>query len=120
MGGMWCFPLYTPAWLSSNNLCEVITLFYRKKITHLDYVANLPTCGPLLILSPALKRWGLQDDTVYVANLPSCGPLLILSPALKHWGPQDGKGYVAMCVDSCGYLHQESPGACKLLNVAPH
>ena len=22
------------------------------------YVANLPTCGPLLILPPALKRWG--------------------------------------------------------------
>ena len=23
------------------------------------YVATLPTCGPLLILPPALKRWGL-------------------------------------------------------------
>ena len=25
------------------------------------YVASLPTCGPLLILPPALKRWGSPE-----------------------------------------------------------
>ena len=44
------------------------------------YVATLPTCGPLLILSPALKRRGPLDGRGYVATLPTCGPLLILSP----------------------------------------
>ena len=24
----------------------------------MGYIATLPTCGPLLILPPALKRWG--------------------------------------------------------------
>ena len=33
-------------------------MFAPKKITRLVYVANLPTCWPLLIFSPALKRWG--------------------------------------------------------------
>ena len=27
-GGMWRFPQYTPAWLCSNNLCEVIPSLY--------------------------------------------------------------------------------------------
>ena len=48
-------------------------------------VVNLSTCGPLLVLSLALKRWGLTTG-FYVANLPTCVPLLILSPALKRWG----------------------------------
>ena len=36
------------------------------------HVAKLPTCGPLLILSPALKRWGPRSC---VATKPTCGPL---------------------------------------------
>ena len=79
------------------------------------YVATLPTCGPLLILPPARKRWGpprrqglcshlahlwATSDSAppseavgtpsgrgYVATLPTCGPLLILPPARKRWGP---------------------------------
>ena len=43
-----------------------------------DGVANLATCGALLILSPALKHWGPLDGKADVANLPTCGPLLIL------------------------------------------
>ena len=54
------------------------------------YMANLPTCGPLVILSPALKRWGPPRS--YIANLPTCGPLVILSPALKRWGPPRQQG----------------------------
>ena len=52
------------------------------------YVANLPTCGPLLVLSPALKDCGPPDGRGYVANLPICGQLLVLSPTPKHCGPQ--------------------------------
>ena len=77
------------------------------------YVATLPTCGPLVILPPALKRWGRprrqglyshlahlwatsdsapRSEAVgtplggrgYVATLPTCGPLVILPPALKR------------------------------------
>ena len=37
---------------------------------------------PLLILSPALKRWGpsVGDGRGDAANLPTCGPLLICHP----------------------------------------
>ena len=51
------------------------------------YVATLPTCGPLLIVSPALKRWGPPGGRGYVATSPTCVPSLILPPALKRWGP---------------------------------
>ena len=83
------------------------------------HVANVHTCGPLLIPPPpppTLKCWehpkrhGLcsqsahlwattdfvpcsealgtpLDGMGYVANLPTCGPLLILSPTLKRWRP---------------------------------
>ena len=50
------------------------------------YVATLPTSGQLLILPPALKRWGPAGGMGYVATLPTSGPLLILFPALKPWG----------------------------------
>ena len=53
----------------------------------MGYVATLPTCGPLLILPPVLKRWGAPRRHGNVATLPTCGPLLILPPALKRWGP---------------------------------
>ena len=28
-----------------------------------------------------------QNGSRYVGNLPACRPILILSPALKRWGP---------------------------------
>ena len=37
---------------------EKLHNFTANKITRFGYVANLPTYGPLLILSPALRRWG--------------------------------------------------------------
>ena len=81
----------------------------------------MPTCGPLLILPLALKRWeppgwqGLcshlahlwatsdsaprskavgtpQGGRGYVATLPTCGPLLLPPPALKRWGPPRRQG----------------------------
>ena len=91
----------------------------------MENFANLPSCVPLLILSPALKRWGspkreascsqaahLQATadfvprskvlgtppwgTGYLAHLPTCGLLLIVSPTVNRWGPPlDGRGYVA-------------------------
>ena len=50
-------------------------------------MATLPTCGPLLIFTPALKRWGPPGSRGYVDTSPTCGPLLVLPPALKRWGP---------------------------------
>ena len=85
------------------------------------YEANRPTCGPLLILPPAVKRWGpsrwqglcshldhlwaAADSTPrseavgtphggrgYVVTWPTFGPLLIPPPALKRWGPPMRQG----------------------------
>ena len=56
------------------------------------YVATLPTCGPPLILLPALTRWELLGGKGYLATLPTCGPPLILTPALKRWGPHMRQG----------------------------
>ena len=36
---------------------------------------------------PPLCGGDPSDGRGYVATLPTCGPLLILSPALKGWGP---------------------------------
>ena len=58
----------------------------------MGYVATLPTCGPLLILPTALKRWGPPGGSSYVATLPTCGPRRILPPALKRRGPSRGQG----------------------------
>ena len=57
-------------------------------------MATFPTCGPPLILPPALKRSPPppQSGKGYVATLPTCGPLLILLPALKRWGPPRQQG----------------------------
>ena len=58
-------------------------------------LATLPagvTCGPLLILPRALKRWGSPCGRGYVATLPTCGPILILPPALKRLGPHRRQG----------------------------
>ena len=49
----------------------------------------MPTCGPPVILPPALKRWGGRGN---VATLPTCRPLLILSPALRRWGSPRRRG----------------------------
>ena len=51
------------------------------------YVAILPTCGPPLISSPALKGGDPPHGTGYVPMLPTCGPLLISSCAPKRRGP---------------------------------
>ena len=60
------------------------------------YVANPPFCGPLLILSPAVKCCPPPplDGRSYEAHPRTCGPLPILSPTVKHWGPHplDGRG----------------------------
>ena len=53
----------------------------------MGYVDTLPTCGPLRIYPPALKRWGPLGGRGYVPTLPTCGPLLILRPPLKRWVP---------------------------------
>ena len=34
----------------------------------------------------------LWNGKGYVAGAPICGPLLILSPTLKRWDPPDGSG----------------------------
>ena len=79
-------------------------------------MATLSTCGPLLILPPAMKRWvppkrhGVCSHPAHLwatcdcaphseevgtpkrqgscATLPTCGPPLILPPALKRAGPR--------------------------------
>ena len=50
-------------------------------------------CGPPVVLSPALKRWG--DGRGCVASVPTCGPLLISPPLPSVGDPLDGRGYVA-------------------------
>ena len=52
------------------------------------HVANLPTFGPLLILSPCFEALGNPPHgRGYFATPPTCGPFLLLFPALKRWGP---------------------------------
>ena len=77
-----------------NFFLIIHTTYRKKKITRLDdflhthtpYIFH-PTCGPLLLLSPAVKCLGPAGDFPngggYVANLPFCGILLIFSPSLK-------------------------------------
>ena len=50
-------------------------------------VAKLFTAAPLLISFPALKRGGHPNCTLCVAMLASCWPLVIPFPAVKRWGP---------------------------------
>ena len=101
--------LYTrlPQKKKPHNVKNFFTLGYRKKKIRgfttkkkihnfienkkCMRVTNLPICGPLLILSPALRHWGPQDGRGYAATTPTCGPLLILSPALRHWGAQTAR-----------------------------
>ena len=64
-------------------------------------VATWPTWEPLMILSPALKRWGPPGGRGYVASQPTCGPLLILSPALKRWGPPRRQGLCSHLAHLC-------------------
>ena len=59
----------------------------RHKSTRLVYVANVPTCGPFLILSPTEALGTPLDGRGYATSLPICGPILILSPALKDRDP---------------------------------
>ena len=57
------------------------------------YVTTGPICGPLVISSFALKRWGPpQGGGGYVTTGPICGPLLIPYPALKRWRPPGRQG----------------------------
>ena len=53
------------------------------------YASTWPNYEALLILSPAMKRWGLprRQGLRYVATRPTCLPLLISFPALKRFGP---------------------------------
>ena len=48
------------------------------------YVDTRPECRPLVIPSPALKRWGPSRRQGYVATRPT---FLILSLALTWFGP---------------------------------
>ena len=61
----------------------------------MGYVATLPTCGPLLILPPALKRWGppkRQGLSRHLAHLWATFDSTLLSEALRTPKRQ---GYVA-------------------------
>ena len=50
-------------------------------------VANVPTCGPVVILCPTVIIVTPLDGQGDVANLPPCAPLQTFFPAVKHWGP---------------------------------
>ena len=55
-------------------------------------MATLPTCGPLPIVPPDLKRWGpprrqrLCSHLAHLCATSDCGP------ALKRWGPPRWQG----------------------------
>ena len=59
-------------------------------------MATLPTCGPPLIMPPALKRLEPLGGRASAATWPTCRPPLILPPALKRWGPPRRQG---LCSD---------------------
>ena len=41
---------------------------------------------------PRSEVLGTPDGRGYVTKLPTCGPVLILSPVLKRWGPPRRQG----------------------------
>ena len=56
------------------------------------YVATLPTCGPLLILPPALKRWGSPGRQGLCSHLTHLWVTYDCAPAMKRWGPPRRQG----------------------------
>ena len=56
MGGMWRFPLYTPAWLLSNNLCEVISVF--ELLRRENCISRLCALDPLGLPPPPNTQIG--------------------------------------------------------------
>ena len=56
------------------------------------YVATLPTCGPLLILPPALKRWGPPRRQGLCSPLAHLWATSDSAAAIKGWGPLRRQG----------------------------
>ena len=56
------------------------------------HVANVPTCGPLLILSATLKRRGAPGGQGLCSHLAHRWPTFDLSQALKRWGTPRRQG----------------------------
>ena len=52
----------------------------------MGYVANPPTSGPSLILSPAVKDWGPPIWQGLCSQRATCGPLLIKLPGCEAFG----------------------------------
>ena len=77
---------------SSSNQCQWV--FYEVLPTPLPFSG--PLSGAFkMITTVSLSVGDPLDGRDYAANPPTCGPLAILPPALKRWGPLDGRGYVA-------------------------
>ena len=55
-------------------------------------MATLPTCGPLLILPPALKRWGPSKRQGLCSHLAHLWATSNSTPAVKRWGPPKRQG----------------------------
>ena len=53
------------------------------------YVATLPTCGPLLILPPAVKRRGSPRRLGLCSHLAHTGHKIASSPAKEACSPQE-------------------------------
>ena len=83
--GMHCVKCQPPLWGHSSFSPSLRTVGAPKDGR--GYVANLPTCGPLLIFSPTLKPWGPPGRKGLCSQSSTCGPLPIFSLALKRWGP---------------------------------
>ena len=102
----------------------------------------MPTCGPPLILPPALKRWGPPRRQGLCSHLAHLWATFVLPPTMKRWGspwrqglcshlahlcatydcaphseavgiPQRGKVYVA-ALPTCGPLLILAPPYCPL------
>ena len=55
-------------------------------------MANPPIYGRILIVFPALRLGDPLDGRGYVANPPTCGPLLIFFLGPRRWGPSTTAG----------------------------
>ena len=56
---------------------------------HFWATADFVPCCEVLVTPP--------DGKGHLANMPTCGPLLILCPTLKCWGPLGRQGLCSKC-----------------------
>ena len=67
------------------------------------YVANLPICGPLLILFPALKRWGPPSRQVLCSQMAHLWAIVEFVPRSKTLGTHVWSGVMSQICPFVGH-----------------